>query len=451
MRSLRGRLFVAIALAVLVSIALTLGVGVALTRGSVRRSILTQLGRQADLVAVRVESARLTDAQLRAVRALFRRDSERLLILSRTDAGLAPLPAPVDDALRNGTAAQGSATIAGIDVLYAMRPAGDRSVLVIRRAKLAPSDWKPFFGGFLIAGLVGAVVAAGASLVLARTILRPVGRVAAASRRLAAGEAPGDVPVEGADELGVLSASFNDMAHQLIEAKEADRSFLLSVSHELKTPLTAIRGYAEGLQEGAVDAREAGEVLTRESARLERLVHDLLDVARLNQRTFAVRREPIDLARVADEAVLRDEPRARAFGVTLRSESRPGAAAAGDPDRVLQVVSNLVENALRVTPAGGTVVLRAAAEEISVSDSGPGLAPEDLARAFDRFYLYSRYQGERSVGTGLGLAIVKELSEAMGGSVSVRSVPGEGAMFTVRLPATSGAVPASRPETSAVP
>ena len=137
--------------------------------------------------------------------------------------------------------------------------------------------------------------------------------------------------------------------------------------------------------------------------------------------------------------------------MTLRSESRPGAAAAGDPDRVLQVVSNLVENALRVTPAGGTVVLRAAAQEISVSDSGPGLAPEDLARAFDRFYLYSRYQGERSVGTGLGLAIVKELSEAMGGSVSVRSVPGEGAMFTVRLPATSGAVPASRPETSAVP
>ena len=125
MRSLRGRLFMAIALAVLVSIALTLGVGVALTRGSVRRSILTQLGRQADLVAVRVESARLTDAQLRAVRALFRRDSERLLILPRTDAGLARLPAPVDDALRNGTAAQGSATIAGIDVLYSMRPAGD--------------------------------------------------------------------------------------------------------------------------------------------------------------------------------------------------------------------------------------------------------------------------------------------------------------------------------------
>jgi two-component system sensor histidine kinase BaeS len=242
------------------------------------------------------------------------------------------------------------------------------------------------------------------------------------------------VPVEGSDELAVLSASFNEMADRLAKAREADQSFLLSVSHELKTPLTAIRGYAEGLEEGAVDPREAGEVMTRESARLGRLVQDLLDLARLNQRVFTVRRQAVDLATVAREAVLRYEPRARSFGVSLAAEGTRDAVATGDLDRLLQVVSNLVENALRVTPMGGAVSVRAAPAEISVTDTGPGLAPEDLARAFERFYLHSRYRGERVVGTGLGLAIVKELTEAMGGSVAVRSAPGDGTTFTVGLP-----------------
>jgi two-component system sensor histidine kinase BaeS len=295
--------------------------------------------------------------------------------------------------------------------------------------------------------LVGAALAAVASLLVARAIARPVGRVAAASRSVAAGQAPGEVPVEGSDELAVLAQSFNEMARQLTKAREADQAFLLSVSHELKTPLTAIRGYAEGLEEGAVDPREAGEVMTRESGRLERLVQDLLDLARMNQRTFAVRSQPVDLADVAGEAVLRDEPRARTFGVSLRADADEPATATGDPDRLLQVVSNLVENALRVTPAGGSVVVRALPGEVSVSDTGPGLAPDDVPRAFDRFYLYGRYRGQRAVGTGLGLAIVKELSEAMGGTVSVRSTPGEGTTFSIRLPIppTASAPPAAGP------
>jgi signal transduction histidine kinase len=154
----------------------------------------------------------------------------------------------------------------------------------------------------------------------------------------------------------------------------------------------------------------------------------------MNQRTFTVRREPLDLGSLAVETGRRYEPRARGFGVSLSIEAEPGARALGDPDRVLQVVSNLVENALRCTPAGGAVTVAASPGTLAVTDTGPGLAPEDAARAFERFYLYGRYGGQRPVGTGLGLALVKELSEAMGGSVAVRSTVGTGTSFTVRLP-----------------
>ena len=233
----------------------------------------------------------------------------------------------------------------------------------------------------------------------------------------------------------MLTASFNEMADQLAQARAAEQSFLLSVSHELKTPLTAIRGYAEGLEEGAVDPREAGEVMAQEGARLARLVQDLLDLAKLNQRAFAVRKEAVDLAAVAREAVMRYEPRARSFGVAVVAEvdERGVAWGAGDADRLHQVLSNLVENALRVTPVNGRIAVRAAPGLLSVSDTGPGIAPEDVPHAFERFYLSRRYRGERPVGTGLGLAIVKQLTEAMGGTVSVTSAPGTGTTFTLRL------------------
>jgi two-component system sensor histidine kinase BaeS len=287
-----------------------------------------------------------------------------------------------------------------------------------------------------------------ASLLLARAIARPVRRVAEASRELAEGRRPGQLPVEGYDELAVLSASFNDMSVQLERAREAEQRFLLWVSHELKTPLTAIRGYAEGLEEGAVDPAEAGRILTDEAARLELLVQDLLDLARTHQPGFTVRREAIDLAEVAREAVRRYEPRARGFEVRLSvGEPEAQAPAMGDPDRVLQVVSNLVENALRCTPAGGSVTLIAGpGPDLAVADTGPGIGPEDLPRAFERFFLYRRYGGERPVGTGLGLALVKELTDAMGGSVEVRSEPGRGTRFVVHLAPVDGPGPTRRPD-----
>jgi two-component system sensor histidine kinase BaeS len=228
------------------------------------------------------------------------------------------------------------------------------------------------------------------------------------------------------------------MAEQLARARAAEKQFLLSVSHELKTPLTAIRGYAEGVADGAFHMDEAVETISIEAARLERLVRDLLDLARMNRTDFSIHREKVDLATIAREAVQRYEGQAREFGVTLEAFAPEPAPAIGDPDRVLQVASNLVENALRLTPRGGVVRVFAEPGAIVVEDTGPGLSQEDLPRAFERFYLYSRYSSDRPVGTGLGLSIVKELTQGMGGSVEVDSAPGHGTRFTVRLPGAGG-------------
>ncbi len=249
-------------------------------------------------------------------------------------------------------------------------------------------------------------------------------RVAEASRSLARGTHPEPVPVDGPAELATLALAFNDLAEQLARAREAERSFLLSVSHELKTPLTAIRGYAEAMQDGALDPQEAAATVAVEAARLERLVRDLLDLARMNRTDFSVHNSEIDLAEVADDAVRRYQQQADGFGVSLVAVSDGPAPAVADADRVLQVVSNLVENALRMTPRGGEVRIVTAPGVLRIEDTGPGLQPDEREHAFERFYLHERYGRERTVGTGLGLAIVKELTEAMGGTVEVSSDPG---------------------------
>jgi two-component system sensor histidine kinase BaeS len=285
----------------------------------------------------------------------------------------------------------------------------------------------------LIAAAAGGLLAAMAAFLLARRISRPVDRISAAARSLARGTHPEPVPVEGAAEIATLAVAFNDLAAQLRRAQEAERNFLLSVSHELKTPLTAIRGYAEAVEDGAVDPREAAATVAFEARRLERLVHDLLDLARMNRTDFSVLNTEIDLAEVAEDAVRRYQQQAEAFGVALQAAGDAPAPAIADADRVLQVVSNLVENALRLTPPGGEVRVVTGPGVLRVEDSGPGLAESDTEHAFERFYLHERYGQERKVGTGLGLAIVKELTLAMGGSVAVESRPGRLTVFTVRL------------------
>jgi two-component system sensor histidine kinase BaeS len=429
MTSLRSRLFQAIVIVVVICIGLTVGVGLLLTRRAVDKATLLDVSHQADLIATsqNVNSVILPFSKLNQLQPYF--DKQHLTALLSFD----PLPQSAKDKLAHDKPADGSVTINGVQLYFAARIVSGHPFVLLRPKSATRARWTPYVYSLLLAALVGGVLAALVALLLARRIARPVRRVAAASRSLARGELPDPVPVEGAAELATLATAFNDLASQLAQAREAERSFLLSVSHELKTPLTAIRGYAEAVQDGAIEPREAAAIVSAEAARLERLVHDLLDLARMNRTDFSVHPSEIDLAEVADDAVRRYLPQAEAFGVRLSAVSEGEAPAIADADRVLQVVSNLVENALRLTPAGGEVRIVTGPGLLRVEDTGPGLEDADRDRAFERFYLHERYGRERAVGTGLGLAIVKELTEAMGGTVSVESEPGRLTTFTIRL------------------
>jgi two-component system sensor histidine kinase BaeS len=414
---LRARLFVSTLAALALTLALTIAIGAVLTRRQVDRSQAASIARRADDLA-----------QERRQNVNYRRQNRvvggvRIMIEPRRSfRTLVP---------NVNKSSDGEATYLGGRQLYSYRTLPHLGLLLLRPASLQSAAWRPFLGDLLLAALAGVLLAAVLSFVVARSISRPIRRVAAATRALAADESHDPLPTSGTTELASLAQAFNQMTEQLAASRQAERDFLLSVSHELKTPLTAIRGYSEGLADGAFDPEEAARVISLEASRLERLVRDLLDLARMNRREFSVQREPVDLGEVAREAVRRQAAAARDFGVTLTAEGDE-TWVDGDADRVLQVASNLVENALRETPANGTVTVRAEPGRLLVTDTGPGIKAEDVPHAFERFYLYDKADKDRPLGSGLGLAIVKQLATAMGGDVSVQSNP-NGTTFEVRL------------------
>ena len=432
-RSLRTNLFAATVLVVALSVGLMLAIGSVLTRRAVERATLKDVAHQADLLAEREKKSILPLGRLSEFKPVLRRQDQQLSgpRLNRLPTYLTPKE---QGELQARRPVDGTTRIGKTTYFFAARPVRNRALILLRPKRLGNTAFTPFLVGLLIAAAAGLGLAAVAAYVLARTIARPVSRVATAARHLAEEREPQRVPVEGAEEIAGLARAFNDMAEQLAKARAAEREFLLSVSHELKTPLTAIRGYAEGVSDGAFDSDEAAAIISTEAARLERLVRDLLDLARMNRTDFSIHRETLDLAEVARDAAHRYETQAEEFGVTLEAFAPTPAPAIGDADRVLQVASNLLENALRLTPRGGVVRISAEPGTIAVADTGPGLEQEDLPRAFERFYLHSRYASDRPVGTGLGLSIVRELTRGMGGSVEVESEPGRGTRFTVRLP-----------------
>ena len=422
---LRSQLFRAIGVVVLICVALTIGLGLVLTRREVKQSTLRDLAHQLDLIAESQGVSTAKSMQPRVQKTLNKSPEHEIFLFKRRD-----LPPSAQERLAHRQAVQGTMSFGGDPYYFAARSGNPGTLILLRRQRSLLSG---YVWGVLIAAAAGGLLAALAAFLLARRISRPVDRVSAAARSLARGTHPEPVPVEGAAEIATLAGAFNELATQLRQAQEAERNFLLSVSHELKTPLTAIRGYAEAVEDGAVEPREAAATVASEARRLERLVHDLLDLARMNRTDFNVLNAEIDLAEVAEDAVRRYEQQAESFGVELQAVADGPAPAIGDADRVLQVVSNLVENALRLTPQGGEVRVVAEPGVLRVEDTGPGLAETDTEHAFERFYLHGRYGLERKVGTGLGLAIVKELTLAMGGSVDVESRPGTLTVFTVRL------------------
>jgi two-component system sensor histidine kinase BaeS len=280
--------------------------------------------------------------------------------------------------------------------------------------------------------------------VISARIARPIAAVAAAANRVAEGDLGARVRLRAvgreSDEVARLQVSFNAMA-QALERSEANRQALVAdVAHELRTPLAVLQGRLEGLLDGVLDNDRAElERLHRQTALLARLVEDLrvLSLADAQQLTLSL--EPLDLWAVVAEGVGMVEARAAAKGVALTMlGSSAVVRVAGDRHRLLQVFSNLLENALVVTPSGGSVSVRIERSRhrahVSVDDQGPGLPAGDAARLFERFYRADRARARASGGSGIGLAIVKTLCEAHGGEVRASNRPEGGARFEVELP-----------------
>jgi two-component system, OmpR family, sensor kinase len=330
-------------------------------------------------------------------------------------------------------------------------------------------------GVVLLAAIVAIVVAALVAAYLARRMTRPIAAMEVVAGRIAAGDLSARVDVSEVphDELGELATAINTMGEELQEAQGHERAFLLSVSHDLRTPLTSIRGYAQAIADGTAEGDEehvrAAEVISSEARRLQRLVADLLDLARLDAHQFSLRPVVVDAREVVSETVAAFGPQAADLGLSLtlssRSGSSPstasspsspaGASVSGDdslplvadPERLGQIVANLVENALKFASTSVVVALwrTDGYAQITVDDDGPGINPADLPHVFERLYT-SRAVPARAVGTGIGLAIVHELAVAMGGSARVEPVD-NGTRFVVALPAPAPISASTSPAT----
>ena len=299
---------------------------------------------------------------------------------------------------------------------------GTRVVPLVGRLGLA------LLGGLLVAGLL--------AVYLTSRITRPVRQLSRVADDIAEGRRDVEIPrVPGGGEIGHLADRLGQMTSRLAEAEQRERNFLMTVSHELRTPLTAIRGHVEALREGLVrDEGTSLDVIAAEASRLERLVGDVLDLAKLDAHRFALTREEVDMERVCERAYSAFGEEARRRGIDYRQEVAARPVIVTDGDRVLQIITNLLSNAFRWTPDGGRIELALDSSNgnvaVAVDDTGPGVAPQDRERIFRAFW--SRGGGG---GTGLGLAIARELAEALGGRLELVSEIGRGSRFELMLPA----------------
>lgn len=293
----------------------------------------------------------------------------------------------------------------------------------------------------VIAGAVAVVI----SLFLARRLAQPLVSMTQAAQAMARGDLAQRVHVSSQDEVGRLAEAFNTMAASLERAEELRRNMVADVAHELRTPLAVLRADLEALQDNIyAPTPERLAALREETDLLARLVSDLHELTLAEAGQLTLEKRPTGLARLCQQVVDAMQAQATERGVALHQQSAaPDAVADVDPDRLGQVLRNLITNALRYTPAGGSVTLdcQVAGRDalIAVRDSGPGIKPEDLPRIFDRFYRGERSRARATGGAGLGLAIVKHLVEAQGGTVWAESTPGHGAAFFVRLPLAQAA------------
>lgn len=296
------------------------------------------------------------------------------------------------------------------------------------------------------AGLVATLAIAG-SILISRRVLRPIRALTGASHRLAGGDLTGRVPVEGRDELAGLASSFNRMADSLQRGEERQRRLVADVAHELRTPLANLRGYLEALKDGVVTpGPELFTSLHEEAVLQQRIVDDLQDLALAEAGTMVYHRSRTDLGELLETCRTTHQAVAEAAGVRLAASIAGPVHVDADPDRLRQVLGNLVSNALRATPDGGAVSLNGKRDGrwavVTVADTGTGIAPEHLPHVFDRFWRADAARGRTTGGSGLGLSIARQIVTDHEGTIEVASERGAGTTFTIRLPALAPDQPA---------
>jgi two-component system sensor histidine kinase BaeS len=299
----------------------------------------------------------------------------------------------------------------------------------------------PLSVGPILAAVAGvAVLALAGTALLSRRVLRPIGSLTEAAGRLGRGDLSSRVAVVGSDEVAELGRSFNRMADSLQRGEERQRRLVADVAHELRTPLANLRGYLEALKDGVIAPDpELFASLHEEAVLQQRIVNDLQDLALAEAGTLAYHRTTIDMAEVLETTRAAHHAVAESAGVRLVVATPGPAQVYADPDRLRQVLGNLVTNALRATSAGGSVTLSSAVDRtavvVRVADTGTGIAPASLPHVFDRFWRADSARGRRTGGSGLGLSIARQIVTDHGGTIAVASQLGVGTTFTITLPA----------------
>lgn len=289
--------------------------------------------------------------------------------------------------------------------------------------------------------IVGLLIAAVLAVFISNSLARSLNRLEQAAAIVAKGEQADPITVSGPPEVRAVADAFNHMSAEVHSARQSQQDFVANVSHDLKTPLTSIQGYSQAIIDGAAkDPSSAAKIIHEEAGRLNRMVTQLTDLARLQAGQFSMQLVPIDMGKLAAAVGERLAILAHDKGITLHLQTDPMPPIMGDGDRLAQVLTNLLSNAVKYTPSGGQIGLRTQVSnggvEVTVRDTGIGVSAADLPRLFERFYQVDKARGPRR-GTGLGLAITQEIVAAHGGRITVTS-PGlnQGTTFTLWLPSS---------------
>jgi len=455
-----------VATAIVASVTLIVGLGIAfVVSARVQVSATTELARQAKVTASLIEQD-LEDLQFRPggdvreqiarfrsalVRSLTRAEvlgghdvveavlsiRGRTIPISEPLVVIPLLPADIGEGDVVTIDVENSRMLVAVEFLDSRF--GTLSVAIGRIEPLVPV--RGLMLALFTALAIGAALTISLGVWFSRSLTARLADVSDAARRVGTGDFTARAAALGGDEIADVAAAFNDMAAELQGVRDREREFLMAVSHDLRTPLTTISGYAEALDAGHVPAEDLSRVagiLFGQTEQLSRLIGDIMALARLEAKEFTLRPEAVAVAGLVDATVDTFQNRASAASINLSVDHNEDITIVADPDRLIQVLGNLLENALRYTPEDGSINLSCQRVEdgvarIVVANSGLGISSHDLPHVFERLYVADRYRAVRPAGSGLGLAIVAELVEAMGGDIVCSTPSDGGTVFTLTV------------------